>query len=107
MVNGSTVKKMQHMQVTIRRATLADAEMLSAISKQTFYDTFTGTCTEEDMQMFLEHYFKLQQVQTELKNQKDLYFLAEAAGELVGYLRFMEDYTSFPLMKKWRSLELK
>jgi len=95
------------MQIAIRRATLADAETLSVISAKTFYDTFTGTCTEEDMQSFLEAYFNLYQVQAELKNVNDFYFLAESAGRVLGYLRFMEDYANFPKMKLWRALELK
>ena len=86
---------------------MADAEMLSAISKQTFYDTFTGTCTEEDMQSFLQIYFNLKLVQAELNNENDFYYLAETEGRVAGYFRFMEDYVNFPVMKKWRSLELK
>jgi len=84
-----------------------DAEVLSALSMQTFYDTFTGTCTEEDMQSFLESYFNLKQVQSELSNEDDFYFLAEVEGKVAGYLRFMEDYANFSLMKQWKSLELK
>ena len=95
------------MEIKIRRATLADAEILSGISKQTFYDTFTGTCTEADMQLFLENYFNLEQVLQELANEHDFYYLAEVAGRVVGYLRFMEDYANLPLMKKWKALELK
>ena len=95
------------MQVTIRRAVLADAAVLSAISQQTFYDTFTGTCTEEDMQSFLDAYFNLSQVTTELKNESDFYYLAETEGNVVGYLRLMEDYTNLPEIKKWKALELK
>jgi diamine N-acetyltransferase len=95
------------MQITIRRALLADAAALSEISKQTFYDTFTGTCTEADMQSFLENYFNLNQVQRELSNEKDFYYLAESGGSVIGYLRFMEDYENFPDMKQWKSLELK
>lgn len=95
------------MQVTIRRAVLADAAVLSAISKQTFYDTFTGTCTEEDMQSFLDAYFNLNQVTMELNNENDFYYLAEADGKVVGYLRLMEDYTSLPEIRKWKALELK
>ncbi|MCW3089623.1 MAG: acetyltransferase [Ferruginibacter sp.] len=95
------------MQITIRRATLADAETLSAISKQTFYDTFTGTCSPEDMALFLEAYFNLKQVKRELKNPSDFYYLAEQGGKAIGYLRLMEDYSNLPLMKKWKSLELK
>jgi diamine N-acetyltransferase len=94
-------------QITIRRALIADAARLSEISRQTFYDTFTGTCTEEDMQYFLEKYFNLEQVQRELINENDFYYLAETAGRVIGYLRFMEDFESFPEMKHWKSLELK
>lgn len=93
--------------ITIRRATLSDAVKLSAISIQTFYDTFTGTCTEEDMESFLKDYFHLKQVQLELSNENDFYYLAEQRGKVVGYLRWMEDYNNFPLMKQWKSLELK
>ncbi|CAN5791647.1 GNAT family N-acetyltransferase [soil metagenome] len=94
-------------EVTTRRAGIADAKALAEISRQTFYDTFTGTCTEEDMQSFLEQYFNLNQVMKELKNENDNYYLAELNGEVIGYLRFMEDYESFPHMKQWKALELK
>lgn len=95
------------MEITTRRAAIQDAELLAAISKRTFYDTFTGTCTEEDMQSFLDEYFNVEQVKKELANELDFYYIAEAAGKPVGYLRFMEDHSNFPLMSKWRSLELK
>ena len=86
---------------------MADATALSVVSSQTFYDTFTGTCTEQDMQSFLEEYFNLKQVQAELSNENDFYYLAESDGKVIGYLRFMEDYRNLPLMKEWKALELK
>ena len=95
------------MEVTIRRATLKDAATLSALSKQTFFDTFTGTCTEADMEQFLEDYFNLDQVKSELRNENDFFFFAEIDGVPAGYIRMMEDYSNFELMKKWKALELK
>jgi ribosomal protein S18 acetylase RimI-like enzyme len=95
------------MQITIQRALPGDAAILSAISRQTFFDTFTGTCTEEDMQSFLDTNFNLQQVERELSNNDDYYWLARAGDEVVGYLRLMEDYSQFPLIKQWKALELK
>ncbi len=95
------------MNITTRRATLADAPQLADIARRTFFDTFTGTCTEADMASFLEAYYNLDQVKAELSNEQDMYFLAESGGQLVGYLRFMEDYTSLPMMKQWKALELK
>jgi len=95
------------MEIATRRATLADAEAIMEVARQTFYDTFTGTCTEDDMQSFLEDYFNLEQIQAELQNENDFYYLTLEEGRAVGYMRFMEDYESFPKMEQWKSLELK
>ena len=62
------------MEVTIRRITIEDAEILSELSKTTFFDTFTGTCTEEDMQQFLQEYFNLNQVKKELSDNRRVLF---------------------------------
>jgi ribosomal protein S18 acetylase RimI-like enzyme len=95
------------MEIKLRRLTDADTEVLSAMAKQTFYDTFTGTCTEEDMQGFLEKYFNNKQLEEEINNPDNFYFFAEVDGVPAGFLQFMEDYSGFPLMKKWKALELK
>ena len=95
------------MEINIRRITAADVASLSIMAKQTFYDTFTGTCTEEDMQSFLEEYFNKKRLGTEVSNADNFYFFAEAGGVPVAYLQFMEDYSGFPLIKKWKALELK
>ena len=95
------------MEITIRRILIAEAPALSKMAKQTFYDTFTGTCTEEDMQAFLEQYYNLAQIKKELSNQDDYCFFAEINGEPVGYIRFMEDCSNFAEVNKWKSLELK
>ena len=95
------------METQIRRITIDDVTTLSAIAKETFYDTFTGTCTEADMKGFLEEYFNEEKLAKELSDEKNHYFYAEAGGLAVAYLQFMEDYSSFPLMKKWKALELK
>jgi diamine N-acetyltransferase len=100
-------KDAKKMEITIRRVTPDDAEALSALGRKTFYDTFADTCTGDDMSQFLEAYFSLQQVKEELANENDLYFFAVADNVPVGYLRLMEDYSNFPLMKQWKAMELK
>ncbi len=95
------------MLLTITRATLADAEALAGLGSTTFSDTFSGTCTDGDMQEFLHENFNLQQVKNELANEQDLYYLAISDGKPIGYLRMMEDYGNLPLMKQWKALELK
>ena len=95
------------MEINIRRITEKDVDALTAIARQTFYDTFTGTCTEADMQTFLDQYYNPVQLVDELNNRETFCFFAEREGKPVAYLQFMEDYKNFPMMKKWKALELK
>lgn len=91
----------------IRRAGIKDAAALSVMACKTFYDTFNGTCTEEDMNAFLQQNFSEASLLLELQNEKDCCFFIEENGVPLGYIRFMEDYSSLPLMQQWKALELK
>lgn len=93
--------------ITIRRIGPTDASVLAAIASKTFYDTFTGTCTEADMRQFLEDYFNEAQVTKELSDAADFFYFAELNGVPAGYIRFKEDYGNFPLMQRWKTMELK
>jgi ribosomal protein S18 acetylase RimI-like enzyme len=95
------------MEINIRRIGIDDVSALSAIARQTFFDTFTGTCTEADMQGFLDRYYSTEQLGKELLDEETYCFFAETGGLPVAYLQFKEDYTSFPEIKKWKALELK
>jgi diamine N-acetyltransferase len=94
-------------EIIIRRITLADVPVLAKMARITFYDTFTGTCTEEDMQHFLQEYFNEAQVTKELSDRSDFFFFATINDVPAGYLRFKEDYSGLPLMKQWKTMELK
>jgi diamine N-acetyltransferase len=93
--------------ITLRRITIEDVPVLAAIASTTFYDTFTGTCTEEDMQQFLQEYYNLAQVTKELSDPNDLFYFALVDGEPAGYIRFKEDYSGLPIMRQWKTMELK
>lgn len=95
------------MEIKIRRVTIDDVAPLSILARQTFYDTFTGTCTEADMQGFLEKNYSEEQLGKELTDTDTFCFFAELDGVPVAYLQFKEDYQHFPIMKKWKALELK
>lgn len=95
------------MEIIIRRIGIDDVSVLSVIARQTFYDTFTGTCTEADMLSFLEQFYSTAQLSTELLDEKMYSFFAEADGVPVAYLQFKEAYNSFPEIKRWKALELK
>jgi len=93
--------------VSIRRILPADAPVLSDIARKSFYDRFTGTCTEADMQGFLDTSFSPEKLQEEIREEGHHFYFAESQGQPVAFIQFMEDYRSFPLMKKWKALELK
>jgi ribosomal protein S18 acetylase RimI-like enzyme len=95
------------MKPTIRRVTLQDAQVLSSLAAETFYDTFVGTCTDEDMSGYLHDTYRVEQVMKELSDEQDQFYFAEIDGVPVGYIRMKEDYEGFPLMKKWRAFECK
>lgn len=95
------------MEINIRRVTIDDVSALSVIARKTFYDTFTGTCTEADMQEFLDKFYSEERLGEELMNENNFCFFAEADGMPVAYLQFMEDYSNFPEIRKWKALELK
>jgi diamine N-acetyltransferase len=93
--------------ITLRRITIADVPVLAAMASKTFYDTFTGTCTEEDMQQFLKQYYNHAQVTKELSDLNDFFYFALVDGEPAGYIRFKEDYSGLPIVKQWKTIELK
>ena len=95
------------MEINIRRIVAADVPVLAGIARKTFYDTFTGTCSEKDMQGFLAEYYSEERLGREVAIADNYFYFAEIDGKPAGYLQFMEDYSGFPLMQKWKALELK
>ena len=95
------------MEINIRRLTTIDAAELSVMAAQTFYDTFVDTCTAEDMKLFLDKFYNEEQLRQELSDEEGYCFFAEQDGKPLAYLYFKEEYSSFPMMQKWKALELK
>ncbi len=93
--------------IKMRRITLEDVSALSSIAKNTFYDTFTGTCTEDDMAHFLEQYYNESTLAKEVADSAMEYFFAEMEGEIVGYILFSNGTEDFAEIHGSTALELK
>ena len=93
-------------QISMRRITSADVPALSVMAKQTFYDTFTGTCTEDDMTQFLEYYYNETALLQEIEKGIE-YFFAEFNGVPAGYLSFHDETPEFSEIEGSSALELK
>ena len=94
-------------EIIMRRITLKDVPALSFIAKKTFYDTFTGTCTEDDMNDFLEKFYNENTLANEVANTAMEYFFAELDGEIIGYILFSNDIETFAEIHGSTALELK
>ncbi len=74
-------------QLIISRVLPADLPILQQISRDTFFDTFAGYNTPEDMQRYMEHNLGAEQLSRELDNSDSEFFFARASGEVAGYLK--------------------
>lgn len=91
----------------IRRAVTDDAVLISSLSGVTFYDTFKGTCTEDDMKEFIDTFFNAELVSKELQDANDFYFIAFINEQAVGYIRMKEEESDVEIINKYRNIELK
>jgi diamine N-acetyltransferase len=93
-------------EVTMRRLTLNDVPLLSIVSKKTFFDSFTGTCTAQDMDHFLDLYYNETALIKEIEDIEMNYFFVELNGKVCGYFLFKENTIEIidPVLK---AIELK
>jgi GNAT superfamily N-acetyltransferase len=72
-----------------RPASIADRDLLVHLGRRTFFDTFVGTCSEEDMQLFLNTSYAPAKVESELRDPLSRFLILEESGEPLGYSRLM------------------
>lgn len=73
------------MPLTIRRATLDDAQALSRIGAETFTETFGRLYPPEDLAAFLPEAYGLERTRRDLGDPAKASWLVEKDGEVVGY----------------------
>lgn len=69
----------------IRKASEADAEVLSRTAVETFRTTFQGTCADDDLEKFLETAYPEESFREDMRRTRSDYFLIESDGETAGY----------------------
>ncbi len=74
-------------QIFVREVTLADVETLQQISQRTFYETFAGKNTAEDMAKYLEENLSLHRLTAELEDANSLFYFAVSSDKIAGYLK--------------------
>lgn len=78
------------MNLSIRHATIADAELVADISRQTFYDTFASVNSKEDMDIFLNLQFTKGRLMLEVGAPDNIFLLAYSNQEIAGYVKLRD-----------------
>lgn len=73
--------------IDIEGVTLADIAQLQEIGKQTFYEAFSSTNAQDDMNKYVEESFSLKRLTTELNNENSEFYFAKIDDNIVGYLK--------------------
>jgi diamine N-acetyltransferase len=75
------------MEVNITTCSTEDLQILRAISKETFNDTFKDQNSPEQMEAYLEKAFNSEQLEKELLNPSSHFYFVYVNNEVAGYLK--------------------
>jgi diamine N-acetyltransferase len=91
--------------VSIRLATIDDAEQIASLSQQTFFETFAEENTRENMEKFLNEQFTKGKLMLEVGRNENIFLLAYAGNEIAGYVK-LSDAKKPPAFERVASIEL-
>jgi len=81
--------------ISIRKASPADAEMLTDLSYSTFWDAFADhpKNAPDDLAHYMRQAFNVEQIAAELADANSVFFIAEFDGKPAGYAKLVLDST--------------
>ena len=75
----------------IKECSLEDIEKVKDISEKTFYETFSGDNTEENMENYLKENFSYDKMTSEISNTYSKFYIVESNDEVVAYMKINFD----------------
>lgn len=91
--------------IEIRRVTADDVQTLSEIGRRTFFETFSGGNTEDNMTDYLEERFSAARLSTEIGDENSEFYFAKLDEEVIGYLKLNKGLAQTE-MKNANALEI-
>lgn len=79
-------------EVFIRYASAEDAQVIAALSRETFYNTFSSQNTAEDMEKFMSEQFSTERLVAQVGAPGNIFLLAYVDDQLAGYVRMLEGF---------------
>lgn len=91
--------------ILLKKVTLNDIDQLQKIGRQTFFETFAESNTEENMKEYLDNGFSAEKLHSELNNSNSEFYFALEEDTVIGYLKlnFGESQTE---LKDDKALEI-
>jgi len=71
----------------IEKISSNNIEELQKISRDTFFESFVTSTSEENMQHYLENNFSKEQLTKEVENSHSEFYFAKLENEVIGYLK--------------------
>ena len=80
-------------QLNIRQATVDDAKLLTDLAYTTFWDAFAHhpKNAPDDLNHYMRQAFNVEQIATELSDDKNIFLIAELDGDAAGYSKIIVD----------------
>jgi len=105
--NHIRIERLAEAAITIRQASIDDAKPLTDLAYTTFWDAFAHhpKNAPDDLNHYMRQAFSLEQITSELADEKNIFLLAEIEGELAGYSKLIVD-TIEPGITAERPVEL-
>lgn len=84
-------------EIIIRPATAQDAELIAAISRETFYDSFSSYNTKTNMDKFMNEQFSYEMLVSEVGSPGNIFLMAYIHGEIAGYAKMRDGKGDSPI----------
>ena len=91
--------------ISIEKITLNEIDQLQKICRQTFFETFSTSNTEENMQKYLEEGFSVDKLSNELNDENAEFYFAKLENNIIGYLK-LNSGTAQTELKDEKALEI-
>ncbi len=82
---------MDHSTITIRRATVEDADLLTDLGEKTFLEAFGSRMAASDMRAHMAKTYSVNRAASELVDPRSIFLIASIEGEDGGYARLLAD----------------
>jgi diamine N-acetyltransferase len=91
--------------INILKVTINDLQQLQEIGRKTFYETFSGSNTEENMRAYLDEGFSDSKLISELNETDSEFYFAKLGEIVIGYLKLNSGLAQTEL-KEEKSVEI-